>query len=67
MSIHNVIEVIAQSEKSWEDAAQQAISDASKTLRGIKSIYVKNQEATVENDRITAYRVNAKITFEVER
>jgi flavin-binding protein dodecin len=67
MSIHNVIEVIAQSEKSWEDAAQQAITDASKTLRGIKSIYIKNQEAMVENNRITAYRVNAKITFEVER
>ena len=67
MSIHKTIEVTAQSEKSWEDAAQQAISDASKSLKGIKSIYIKNQEAMVENDRITAYRVNAKITFEVDR
>ena len=67
MSIHKTIEVIAQSETSWEDAAQQAITDASKSLKGIESIYIKNQEAMVENDRITAYRVNAKITFEVER
>jgi flavin-binding protein dodecin len=67
MSIHKTIEVIAQSDKSWEDAAQQAITDASKSLHGIKSIYIKNQEAVVENNRITAYRVNAKITFEVER
>ena len=65
MSTHKVIEVIAQSDTSWEDAAQQAVTDASKSLRGIKSIYIKNQEAMVQNDRITAYRVNAKITFEV--
>ena len=66
MAIHKVIEVIGQSEKSWEDAAQQAVTDASKSLRGINSIYIKNAEAMVQNDRITAYRINAKITFEVE-
>jgi flavin-binding protein dodecin len=66
MSIHKVIEVIAQSEKSWDDAAQQAVNEASKSVRGIKSIYVKNSEAVVENDKITGYRINAKVTFEVE-
>jgi dodecin len=42
------------------------VSDAAKTVKHIKSIYIKNMEAVVENDRITAYRVNANITFEVE-
>ena len=58
-----VIEVLAESEKSWEDAAQVAIDNASKTVRGIKSIYLKNVEATVENGKIAKYRINAKISF----
>jgi dodecin len=66
MAIHKIIEVLSQSEKSWEDATQRAVSDAAKTVKHIKSIYIKNMEAVVENDRITAYRVNANITFEVE-
>lgn len=66
MSIVKVIEVLAQSEKSWDDAAQQALKHASKTVQGIKSIYIKDFQAVVENDAITHYRVNAKISFEVE-
>ena len=66
MTIHKVIEVIGQSDESWEDAAQQAVTDAAKSLRGIKSIYIKNAEAMVQNDRITAYRINAKVAFEIE-
>jgi len=65
MAIHKVIEVISQSEKSWEDAAQTAVTDAAKTVKGIKSIYIENFEAVVSKNRITQYRVNAKITFEV--
>ncbi len=61
-----VIEVLAESDKSWEDAAQQAITNASKTVRNIKSIYLKNIEATVENGKIAKYRVNAKISFVLE-
>lgn len=61
-----VIEVLAQSEKSWEDAAKNALNEASKTLRHIRSIYVKEFEAKVENDEITEYRINAKITFDLE-
>jgi dodecin len=61
-----VVEVLAQSEKSWEDAAQQAVQEAAKTVRGIKTIYIQEMEATVDNDRITYYRVNAKISFEFE-
>jgi flavin-binding protein dodecin len=63
---YKVVEVLAQSEKSWEDAAQQAVQEAAKTVRGIKTIYIQEMEATVDNDRITYYRVNAKISFELE-
>lgn len=58
-----VIEVLAESNKSWEDAAQQAVANANKTLRNVKSIYVENFEATVDNGQIKSYRINAKISF----
>jgi len=66
MAIHKVIEVISQSEKSWEDAAQRAVKDAARTVENIRSIWVKNFEAVVKNNAIVEYRVNAKITFEVK-
>jgi flavin-binding protein dodecin len=66
MAIHKVIEVLSQSEKSWEDAAQRAVKDAAKSVRRIKSIYVKNLEGIVKDDKIVEYRVNANITFELE-
>ena len=66
MAIHKVIEVISQSDTSWEDAAQAAVRDASKTVKNIKSIYIDHFEAVVEKNKIKHYRVNAKITFEVE-
>jgi len=62
-SVLKVIEVLAESDKSWEDAAQDAVSRAAKTLHGIKSIYIKNFEAKVENKKIVKYRINANITF----
>ena len=65
MAIHKVIEVISQSDKSWEDAAQLAVRDAAKTINGIKSIYIKNMERVVKNNKIVHYRVNANITFEL--
>ena len=61
-----VIEVLAQSEKGWEDAAAEAVKQASKTLKNIKSIYIENLEATVEGNKIRRYRVNAKISFQLE-
>ena len=66
MAILKVVEILAQSEKNWEDAAQLAVQEAAKTVRGIKTIYIQEMEATVDNDRITYYRVNAKISFELE-
>ena len=58
-----VIEVLAQSEKSWEDAADRAIKAANKSIDNIKSIYIVDQSAKVENGKITKYRINAKISF----
>jgi dodecin len=66
MSVAKVVELIGESPKSWEDATQEALRMASKTLRGIKSIWIANMQALVENNQITAYRVNVKVTFEVE-
>ena len=66
MTMLKVIEVLAQSDKSWEDAAQQAVKEASKTVRNVKSIYIQDLEATVDNGRITHYRINAKVSFVLE-
>ena len=66
MAIHKVIEVISQSEKSWEDAAQRAVADAGRTVEQIKSIWIKNFEAVDKDNKIVEYRVNANITFEIK-
>ena len=67
MAILKVIEVLAESNKSWEEAAQEAIREASKTVENIRSIYIKDFEAVVENNKITKYRINAKISFEIRK
>ncbi len=58
-----VIEVLAQSEKSWEDAAASAVKAASKSIDCIKSINITNMSAKVKNDKIIQYRINANISF----
>ncbi len=63
MSMLKVIEVLAESDKSWEDAAQSAISTAQESVRNVRSIYIKNMEASVENGKISKYRINGKISF----
>jgi len=67
MAIVKVIEILAQSPKSWEDAAQIALQEASQSVRGIQSIYIKDFQAEVENNKITNYRINAKVSFIVNR
>ena len=62
-----VIEVLAESEKGWEDAAAQAVVRASKSVHGIKSIYIKEMEAKVENNKITQYRINGQISFVLDK
>ena len=65
MAIMKVIEVLANSEKSWEDATRNAVKEASKTVKNIRSVYVNETSATVEDGDIKEFRVNAKITFQV--
>lgn len=65
MAILKVIEVLANSNKSWEHATKKAVKEASKTVKNIKSVFVQSQSAVVTNDEVTEFRVNLKITFEV--
>ncbi len=66
MKIVKVIEVIAGSEKSFEDAIQNALEQASKTIKNIESIYVKEMNCNVTDNKIVSYGVNAKISFKLE-
>ena len=61
-----VIEVLANSDKSWEDATKKAVKQASKSVKNIKSVFVQSQSAVVNGDDVTEFRVNLKITFEVK-
>lgn len=66
MSIIKVIELMSNSTKSWEDATQQAINEASKSVKNIRSVYVKDHCVMVENNKIKQYRVTVKLSFEVQ-
>ncbi len=60
-----VIEILANSDKSWEDATKKAIKHASKSVKNIKSAFVQSQSVVVNDDEVAEFRVNLKITFEV--
>lgn len=66
MSIVKVLEVIAGSEKSFDDATQKALEEAAKSVKNIRSIYIKEMNANVENNKIVSYGVNAKISYVVQ-
>ena len=66
MSVMKVLEIMAESEKSWEDATQKGIAKASQSVKGIRSAWVQDQSVRVKDGSITGYRVTLKITFEVQ-
>jgi len=66
MSMVKVVEIIAESKKSWSDAADNAVKQASKSIRNIKSLYVQDMQAVVEDGKIAKYRVNAKVSFLID-
>ncbi len=66
MSVMKVIEIMGDSETSWEHAAEEAVSEAAKSVKHIRSVWIQDQSATVDNGKIKRYRVTCKITFEVE-
>lgn len=63
MSIARVTEISSTSEKSFEDAIQQGVARASKTLRQVKSAWIKEQEVKVQEGRVVGYKVIMKVTF----
>ena len=63
MSVAKIIEISSESPKSFEDAIVQGITKASKTVHGIKSAWVAEQHVVVENNKVTSYRVDLKVTF----
>lgn len=65
MSVLKVVEILGNSTVSWEDAVQQVVNEASKTIQNIKSVYVQDMQAMIEDNKIVQYRVNAKVTFAI--
>ena len=65
MAILKVIEILAESDKSWEDATNSAVKKASKSVKNIKSAFVQSQSVTVKGGKVDKFRTNVKITFAV--
>ncbi len=63
MSVLKVIEILGNSTVSFEDAVQNVINETSKTVKNIKSVYIQDMQATVNNNKITEYRINTKVSF----
>ena len=66
MSVLKVIEILGNSTVSFEDAVQNVINEASKSIRDIRSVYIQDMQVTVENNQIAQYRINAKVTFGIK-
>ena len=66
MAVVKVIELLAESNESWEAATQNAVAEAVKTVRNIQTVYVRHLQAIVEGNKIAKYRVNVKISFIVQ-
>jgi flavin-binding protein dodecin len=65
-SIAKVIEVIAESDVSWDDAVKNCLAEVSKTIEGIREIWVSSMKAVVENNKVVRYRITANVTFMVK-
>jgi len=66
MSVLKVIEIMGNSSVSFEDALQNVINEVSKTVNHIKSVYVKDMQVAVSNNKISQYRVTTKVTFDIK-
>jgi len=66
MAVMKVIEVMANSDVSWEDATRKAIKHASKSVKHIRSAFVQSQSVVVKDNDVEEFRVNVKLTFEVK-
>jgi len=66
MSVHKTIEIMGESDKGWEDATENVVKAASKSVDEIKSVWIKDQSVNVKDGKIEIYRVNCKVTFKVK-
>lgn len=66
MSVAKVTEIISSSSKSFDDAVENGVKRASKTLKNVQSAWVQDMKCTVEDGKISEYRVNLKVTFVLE-
>lgn len=66
MTVLKTIEIKADSDKSWEDAANAALQQAAKSVDNIRSVWIKDQSCNVKDGKISAFRVTTKITFEIK-
>lgn len=66
MAIMKVIEIMADSDRSWDDAASNGVKQAAKSVKNIRSAWVQDQSCVVKGDEVQSYRVTLKITFEVK-
>jgi len=66
MAVAKVIEILAESDISWEEATKDAVNEATKTVKNIQSVYIKGFQAIVKDNKIDKFRVDAKITFIVD-
>ena len=67
LTVVKIIELIGSSPNSWSEAAQSAVTEAAKTIKGIKGVHVKRCTAKEANNKIVEYNANVKIAFTVER
>jgi len=65
-SVYRVTELIGTSTQSWESAARTAVQTASKTLRDLRVAEVVEQDMTIENGKVTSYRVKLHVSFKYE-
>ncbi|MCE2613016.1 dodecin family protein [Flavobacteriaceae bacterium D16] len=63
MAVLKVVEILGNSTVSFEDALKNVVTEASKTIRDIRSVYVQEMQVTVTENQITEYRINAKVCF----
>jgi hypothetical protein len=67
MAVVKIVELVGSSPKGWVEATDEALKEAAKTIKNIKSIYVKRCNAKVENNKIVEYRAVVKVAFVVKR
>lgn len=65
MAVLKVIEIMGNSTVSFEDAVQKVVSEVSKSVKGVRSVYVQDMQVTVKDNKISEYRVNTKVSFDV--